>query len=126
MVSAALARRQAQPLDLLQAAAMGDGWEGLEAFFLPRGGRQEFEPDDELAVFVHGLSKTVSGREFIEYLMDITLRLPLRITGSSIEQTALQAATRQGINGVGEVILALLVKGERIANGGRNQNGAGK
>lgn len=112
-----IANRTAKPLDLLQQGVAGDGWDGLEALLLPKPMKAAFEPSDDLAKFLYALSRTHEGGQLIEYLMDITVRMPLRITGATIEETALRAATLQGIHGVGEVILTTLAKGEKLVNG---------
>jgi hypothetical protein len=59
------------------------------------------------------LSSTVEGRAFFEWLMDITVRLPYRVTGATIEQTALAAARREGLNLAGEQILAAIARGAK-------------
>lgn len=114
--------RNAQPLDLLSQGVAGQGWEDFERLLLPKELMQRFEPNERVARLLFALSRSVDGRELVEWLMDITLRQPLRITGSSIEETALRGATLQGIHGVGEVILQAMAKGEKLLN----QNGAGQ
>lgn len=105
--------RSAQPLDLLEKQS---GWEGLEELLVPKDHREAFQPDDPVAKFLYGMTMYPDGREVIEWLMDITLRQPLRVTGTSIEQTALQAAVRQGINGVGEAVMAAIAKGRQLSS----------
>lgn len=118
--------RAGQPLDLLEATMNNsDGWDGIEALFKPKLQDVPLQPADDLARFMYGLYHTPQGREMFEWLMDITLRLPLRATGQSFEQTALNTATRQGINGVGEAVLAAIGHGAKLAEYKRNQNGAG-
>lgn len=118
--------RAAQPLDMLVEAAGSGGWEELEELLKPRGSKAELQPDDELAVFMFGLYHVPQGRQMFEWLMDITIRQPLRITGKTFEETALLAAGRQVQNGMGEVILKVIAHGEELAqHARRTQNGAG-
>jgi hypothetical protein len=107
-----VASRVAQPLDLLEQGAAGDGWEGLNALFSPVQDA-ELQPSDHVAKLFYGLYLTQP--ELVEWLMDITIRLPLRATGATIEHTALMTATRQGINGVGEAVLKAIAKGKELA-----------
>ena len=81
-------------------------------------------PEDELAVFMWGLSRTVQGKAMIEYLLDVSIRQPYRPVGASIEETALAAAVRQGVNAIPELMLKAIAKGGDIVLQ-RNQNGAG-
>lgn len=103
--------RQAQTLDDLLAAG-GEGWDFFKAEIAPPHRPDPFQPADRVATFLAAMVETADGRAVIEWLMDITLRLPLRVTGASLEETALRAATRQGINGVGEAVLAAIAHGQ--------------
>lgn len=118
MTQAAYGGRQARSLDVLQQAT-GDGWDGLEAMFAPKEGAPVHnQPRDEVAAYLARGLNTPLGREAIEWLMDITMRQPFRATGKSFEETALLAANRQGIEGVGEVILAALKRGQDLIEQG--------
>jgi hypothetical protein len=118
--------RAAQPMDLLeQAVGGGGGWEELEELFRPHLQAAPLQPQESVAKFMYGLFHTSQGEAMFEWLMDITIRMPLRATGQTIEQTALNTATRQGINGVGEAILAAIKHGEKLVENSHNQNGAG-
>lgn len=120
--------RAAQPMDLLlQQGMASDGWQGLEALLNPETPAAEFAPPERVAMFLYGLYSTPDGRDVFEWLMDITLRQPLRATGRTFEETALMTATRQGINGVGEAILKAIARGEELAGKHKSQpqNGAG-
>ncbi|MCZ4073549.1 hypothetical protein [Agrobacterium sp. LMR679] len=113
-------------MDLLERLTDdGDGWEGLEALFRPQLQDAPLQPREGVAKFMYGLYHTPEGRAMFEWMMDITLRMPLRSTGQTFEQTALNTATRQGINGVGEAILAAIGHGEKLLSKSQNQNGAG-
>lgn len=118
--------RAGQPLDLLEQGAAGNGWDGVEELFKPFLQTSELQPRDNLARFMAALRHTPEGREMFEWMMDISIRQPLRITGASIEQTALQAAARQGINGFAEAILNAIAHGEKLLMQAKPQNGAGE
>ena len=121
-----LPERAAQPMDLLERLTDGGGgWDELEALFRPQLQAAPLQPEADVARFMYGLYRTSQGRAMFEWMMDITLRMPFRATGQTIEQTALNTATRQGINGVGEAILAAISHGEKLVGNSRNQNGAG-
>lgn len=106
--------RDAQPLDAMLQAAGGEGWEGLENLLKPHVQAAPMQPSDRVAKNLAVLVQTQGGREIVEWIMDVTLRAPLRVTGSSLEETALNAARKQGINGVGEVILHAIKRGETL------------
>lgn len=110
MTTPAFTRREAQSLDAMMAAIGGEGWSGLDGQAAPVA-KQLMAPSPSVSKFLWGLSRTVEGRALIEWMMDITFRAPFRATGKTIEETALLAATRQGIEGVGEVILAAIQSG---------------
>uniref|UniRef100_UPI003BAC7D96 hypothetical protein n=1 Tax=Stappia sp. TaxID=1870903 RepID=UPI003BAC7D96 len=107
--------RQAQSLDSMVARAGGEGWDGLEELFKPQVANQPLQPSDHVAKTLATLCRDPRGREVIEWLMDITLRAPLRATGKTFEETALLTASRQGINGVGEAVLAAIAHGQKLS-----------
>lgn len=105
--------RQALSLDDLMKQG-GDGWDFFADFVgLPKP-PAPCQPSDAVAKSLARLVRTADGREIAEWLMDITLRQPLRITGASFEQTALMAAHRQGIDGVAHSVLAAIAHGETL------------
>lgn len=123
-----IAGREAQPLDLLlDRGIAGNGWPGLDDLErLVPNTKRVLQPDDDLARFMWGLYQTVEGRRMFEWWMDVTLRIPLRITGKTFEETALLATARQALNGAGEAVLAAIAAGEASVDGKRrSQNGAG-
>lgn len=119
-----VAARAGQPLDLLEQSVAGGGWESLNEMFAPVIGA-ELQPSDRVAKFLYALHQHGDGRELVEWLMDITLRLPWRVTGKTLEETAILATNRQAIAGLGEVILKAIAKGNELADAERNQSGAG-
>jgi hypothetical protein len=106
--------REAMPLDLLQAEA-NEGLiaEALKGLFPEERITALLTPSNELAEFLYGFCATEQGRVIFEWLMDITLRAPYRVTGASLEQTALNAARREGLNLAGEMILAAIARGQQ-------------
>lgn len=109
--------REAQPLDHLLESA--DPWADIEQMFKPHLVDKPLQPSDQVAKNLAQMARHQSGREILEYLMDITVRQPLRITGKDFQETALLSATRQGINGVGEVILNAIKQGEDLLQQGK-------
>ncbi|MCF6368336.1 hypothetical protein [Rhizobium halophilum] len=105
--------RAAQPFDLLEKGAAGGGWDALEEMFKPVLQDRPLQPGDEVAKFMWGLANTPEGRAMFEWMMDVSIRQPMRVTGETIEQTALAAAVRQGINGFAEAVLAAIAHGEK-------------
>jgi len=120
MSQVAFGPRQARSLDALEQATSG-GWEELEAMFAPTPDRPvKNQPSDEVAIYLAQGLQSPKGREAIEWLMDITFRQPFRATGQTFEETALLTANRQGIEGVGEVILSAIRRGQELIE---NQRG---
>lgn len=114
MSQVAYGPRQARSIDALEQAT-GTGWEGLEAMFAPAPDKPVHnQPSDEVAIYLAQGLHSQKGREVIEWLMDITFRQPFRATGQTFEETALLTANRQGIEGVGEVILAAIQRGQEL------------
>ena len=118
----AIAQRNSMPFDILSQSMASDGWDGLESLMVPEKHRAAFEPQEDVAKFIYGLSQTIEGSKVIEWLMDITLRQPLRSTGRTFEETALMTATRQGINGVGEAVLKAIARGEELVREQKTRN----
>lgn len=105
--------REAMPFNDLMAQS-GDGWEFFANLVSTPRAADPCQPADEVARSLARFVRTGEGRAVIEWLMDITVRQPLRITGASLEQTALLAASRQGIDGVARAVLAAIAHGETL------------
>lgn len=118
--------RAGQPFDLLEQGAAGNGWEGVEEIFKPFLQTGALQPADEVAKFMAALRHTPQGLAMFEWMMDISVRQPLRIVGDTIEQTALNASVRQGINGYAEAVLNAIAHGEKLLTQAKPQNGAGE
>jgi hypothetical protein len=120
-----LPARAGQPLDILEQGAAGGGWEALEALMKPHLNDAPLQPEESVAEFMWGMYNTPQGRAMFEWMMDISIRQPLRVTGTTIEQTALLSAGKQGINGFAESILKAIAHGEQLVAKRKTQNGAG-
>lgn len=118
--------RAGQPFDLLERGVAGNGWEGVEELFKPFLQTGDLQPSDHVAKFMAALRRTPQGLAMFEWMMDISIRQPLRVVGSSIEHTALLASTRQGINGFAEAVLNAIAHGEKLNAKTTPQNGAGE
>lgn len=106
--------REALPLDLLQQQSSDELIRSAMAGLVPADQLDAvLAPRDQVAEFIYALSSTAQGREFFEWFMDMTMRLPYRVTGASLEQTALYAAKREGLNLAGELILAAIARGAK-------------
>ena len=115
MTAPVFSRREAQPLDRLIASAGGEGWAGLDKLLEPAlAKRQSCEPGDDIKKALAVMARAGQGRAVIEWLMDITVRAPFRVTGATVEETAMRASNRQGIEGVAEAVLAAIADGERL------------
>lgn len=106
--------REAMPFDLLQANTQeGVLDDMLAGLFSPEQIASFKGKPSELDQFIYGLSRTAQGREFFEWIFDFTLRAPLRFKAPTIEETALNAARREGMNFPAEMILAAISRGEQ-------------
>lgn len=107
--------RDAIPLDLLRNSVDEDAISDVMKGLFPAGQVRDFlSPSDDIAEIAYALSKTVQGGKFFEWILDGTLRAPYRPTGATIEETALNAARREGLNIPAEMILAAISRGEKI------------
>lgn len=108
--------RSALPFDDLLRNSKG--WDDLNEL-LPQLAEAPLRPSDTVAKNMANLARTKGGRDMLEWIMDITLRAPYHVTGKTIEETALNSATRQGINGVAEAILNAIKHGEDLLEKGK-------
>lgn len=106
--------RDALPLDLMRAGVDETSIEDVMRGLFPEGQvRGILSPPDEVAEIAYALAQSVQGRQFIEWILDSTVRQPYRPTGATLEQTALNAAMREGLNIPAEMILAAINRGEK-------------
>lgn len=98
------------------AEMLENGWAGFEQLekLTDREPKDGFRPTEKVARLLHALTLNADTAEIIEWLMDITVRAPLRLPDGGLEQVALAYATRRGINGVGEAVLAAIEMGREL------------
>lgn len=107
-------RREAMPLDLMRSNVQeGLLTDALGGIFPADQVQKLFKPPNALDEFIYALSRTAQGREFIEWILDGTLRAPYQPMGKDLQETALNAAMRQGLNIPAEMILAAISRGEQ-------------
>ncbi|MGV0912430.1 hypothetical protein [Martelella sp. FOR1707] len=117
-----IAERAAQPLDLLESGMAGGGWEALEKVFAQAPETAgPLKPADDLAEFMWGLYCTAPGRAMFEWLMDVTVRQAFRVTGQSFEQTALNAACREGRDAVAMLMMQAVEAGKQSTENKRKK-----
>lgn len=106
--------RQAQPLDMMVKQAGGGGFSGLEKLMNPVIEPGELQPADEVARTLAKLLLYPGGREVIEWMCDISVRQPFKSHGVSLEEVALRAKQKEGIDGLMTAILAAIAHGQKL------------
>jgi len=89
----------------------------IDAFFKKIVGNfssQTYRPDDEMLKNFYRLYTQPAGRELVEWILDITIRLPYPKVGSTIEMAALQAARREAAANIGELLMQAVLEGKRL------------
>lgn len=106
--------REAMPLAGMQANVDEKSIEQTLASLFPQADLQQMlAPRNEMDLFISALAATQEGRAFFEWFMDHTIRVPYRAMGKTLEETALNAARREGLNLAGELLLAAIARGEK-------------
>lgn len=108
--------REAISLDDMLASIGGAGWDGLAARVKPALPPDSFKPDDRLLRFCAGLYGTAEGREFFDWLADLTLRAPPGASGNTLESAALAHAKHESRFAVGQAIFLAIVQGRELLN----------
>ena len=111
--------RQAQPLDLMLKQAGGSGFAGIEQLMNPVVQKGKLQPADQVATTLAKLVTYPGGREVIEWMMDISVRQRLQTHGLSIEEVALRAIKKEGIDGFAAAILAAISHGQKLLEEGQ-------
>lgn len=115
--------RQAQSLTDILALVGDTGWDVLEQSGVSPG-MQPNELDERtkaIAPLLYRLVREDAGREFFEWLCDLTVRRPNYVPGQTIEQAALYAAMRHGQDGVLHTILKAVHLGQTMVEDGTAQ-----
>lgn len=108
-------------LDDLTSVGGKQGWDALEAAFLPALTGQGLRPDERIMRFLAAMAQTEDGRAFVDWLFDLTCRAPYPRTGGDRDELAFAAAKHQARAAVGDVIAAALVEGRRLIDQGATQ-----
>ncbi|WP_281932189.1 hypothetical protein [Roseibium album] len=111
--------RHAQPLDLMVNQAGGDGFAGIEKLMNPVIQPEKLQPADEVARSMAKIFNMPGGREIFEWMMDISVRQRLQTSGISIEEVALRATKKEGIDGFAAAILAAIAHGQKLLEEGQ-------
>ncbi|MEO1110103.1 MAG: hypothetical protein AAFX90_19490 [Pseudomonadota bacterium] len=106
--------RQAQPLDLMLKQAGGSGFAGIEKLMNLVIQPDKLQPADEVAKTLAKLVAYPGGREVIEWILDISVRQRFQAQGQSIEEVALRAKQKEGIDGLAAAILAAIAHGQKL------------
>ena len=107
--------RQAQPLDLMLKQVGGDGFAGLDKLLLPGSRQSPLTPTDQVAMSLAALCQHASGREIVEWLMDITIRQNMGTGGKTLEEMALVAKQKQTLDMVANAVLAAIDHGRTLS-----------
>lgn len=109
-------RREVAALDDMLAQLGGEGWDGLAGKFFPAPVAQSFDPGERVKRFLAAIVRTPDGREFIQWLSDLTWRAPYPSIGASFEQAAIAAKAHESRAAVGEVVLKAVTEGNVLLN----------
>ena len=110
-------RRELADLDTMLSAIGGAGWEGLEQKFAPAKVADTFEPEERIKRFLGAAYMTVEGREFIQWLADLTFRAPYPHVAGNFEAAALAAKAHEARAAVAESVLLALAQGYALITG---------
>lgn len=109
-----VAGRVTLPLDDLMRAGGRTGWEALEAGFAPAPVADRFRPEERIMRFAAALGLHPEGREFLEWIFDLTCRAPYPKTTGDMQELAYAAAKHQARAAVGDVIALAIAEGRRL------------
>lgn len=108
-------RRDALPTSHLLDLVNGLDFPGQETAFHPAqvhaGG---FEPSDKVKIAAAILWRAGEGREFVEWILDLTMRAPYPVTSQNPHDLQFAAAKHQARAAVGETVLLAIREGERL------------
>lgn len=108
-------RRSAMPTSDLLDMVSGLHFPDMQAAFHPaatHGGN--FEPSDHVKMAAAILWRAGEGREFVEWILDLTMRAPYPVTSQDPHDLQFAAAKHQARAAVGETVLLAIRKGEQL------------
>jgi len=73
-----------------------------------------FEPSDKMMMAAAILWRAGEGREFVEWILDLTMRAPYPVTSQDPHDLQFAAAKHQARAAVGETVLLAIRKGEEM------------
>lgn len=106
--------RETMPLDDMLSKALGPGWSGLETMFAPAKVADKFEPEQDMKKFLAAFYRTQQGREFFQWIADLTVRAPFPHVGTLRETAALAGAKHEARAAVGYVLFAAIAEGDAL------------
>jgi hypothetical protein len=107
--------RQVQKLEHLIDSA--PSWDALEAGMFGRDAAPDaYKPEDRVKRFVAVMWRTAEGREFLDWIADLTVRGRPAHSGATIEAAAIAHAKHEARYAVGEAIFRAVAEGEELLN----------
>ncbi len=92
-------------------------WEGLEKALYGEGGAPDpFQPEDRVKQFIAAAYRTAEGREFLDWLADLTVRSAPEPGGLSFEGMAIAHAKHETRWAVGQAVFRALAEGNELIN----------
>jgi hypothetical protein len=73
-----------------------------------------FEPSEQVMMAAAILWRAGEGREFVEWILDLTMRAPYPVTSQEPHDLQFAAAKHQARAAVGETVLLAIRKGEQL------------
>ncbi|WP_127523661.1 hypothetical protein [Mesorhizobium sp. Z1-4] len=92
-------------------------WDGLErALFGSEGAPDPHRPDDRVKKFLAAIWRTPEGREFIEWLADLTVRSAPEPGGLTFEGQHIAHAKHETRWALGQAVFRALAEGDELIN----------
>jgi hypothetical protein len=108
-------RREALSTSELLDMVTGREFSDQKAAFHPAATHPgNFEPSDQVKVAAAILWRAGESREFVEWILDLTMRAPYPVTSQEPHDLQFAAAKHQARAAVGETVLLAIRKGEQL------------
>lgn len=92
-------------------------WEGLQKAIFGGGDAPDpFRPDDRVKKFLAAAWRTPEGREFLEWLADLTVRSAPENGGLTFQGLAIAHAKHETRWALGQAVFTALAQGEELIN----------